>query len=82
MSVFPSGELQWAAKEMPNAMARIEIQNVHAFQSVKASPTTYRDTVLLEELGMRAYQFLETPGPDECEHGRLLTDDCDDCERY
>lgn len=82
MSAYPPGELQWAAKTMPRAMARQEIQNVHAFQGVKASPTTYRDTVLLEELGMRAYQFLETPELDECEHARLLTDDCDDCERY
>lgn len=82
MAAYPPGELQWAAKTMPDAMAQIEVQNVRAFQSVKGSPTVYRDTVLLEELGMRAFQSLETPALDECEHGRLLTDDCDDCERY
>jgi hypothetical protein len=62
MSSYPPGELQWAAAEMPHAMARIEIQNVHAFQGTKGSPTVYRDMVLLEELGMRAYQSLEAPG--------------------
>lgn len=58
--MYPPGELQWAARRMPNAMARIEIQNVHAFQSLKRhNPSAFQETVLLEELGMRAFQSLE-----------------------
>lgn len=83
MSAYPPGELQWAAAEMPGAMARLEIQNVYAFQGAKPSPTVYRDVVLLEELGSCAFRELQDANvPPECEHDRLLTDDCDECERY
>lgn len=81
MSTYPPGELQSAAHATPDAMARIEIQNVAAFQAAKGNPSAYRGMVLLEEIGMRAFQELTTP-KDECEHGRLLTDDCADCGRW
>lgn len=61
---------------------RIELQNIGAFQALKPSRHTFDRAVLAEEIGHRAAQYIEEPADAECGHGRLMIDDCDECERY
>lgn len=65
-------------------MALIAIQNIATFESLKRhNPAAYQRCVFGWEIGDRASSLVqERPGPPECEHDRLLTDDCDDCGRY
>lgn len=52
-------ELQWASRTMPDAMAQIVVRNIYAAQGLKShNPAAYQSMVLLEELGMRAFQSL------------------------
>lgn len=64
-------------------LAEIQFANVVGFEAQKRDMyPAYQQTILLWETGMRAYQEFHAIEQPACEHDRLLTDDCDGCERY